>query len=261
MEFLDFKAISNAVPFKKMLDHFNIAYEEVEGQLKGETFIVSKEKNLYFNPKGEDKGSIINFLARHLDIGLREAAKEIKNHFLVKKEEVEEKKIPEYKLEYDHPFLKEKGITPELAEEFEMGYYSQRGIMAGKIAIKIRDKEGNKVGYVGRNIKENGNGKYFFFKGYKSEHIYNLYTVKDKSCILTVSPFHVVNLKAQGHKNAVALVNHSMTESQEELLKQFDKILLLHPKPDNILKRLSRFAFVKAPSDPTDISSLQKPSS
>ena len=51
MEFLDFKAISNSVPFKKMLDHFNIAYEEVEGQLKGEGFVVSMEKNLYFNPK------------------------------------------------------------------------------------------------------------------------------------------------------------------------------------------------------------------
>ncbi len=254
MEFLDFKAISNAVPFKKMLDHFNIAYEEVEGQLKGEGFVVSLEKNLYFNPKGADKGSIINFLARHMDIELREAAKAIKNHFLVKKEEVEEKKIPEYDLKYDHPFLKEKGIAPEQAEEFEMGYYSQRGIMAGKIAIKIRDKTGEKIGYVGRNIKDNAKGKYFFFKGYKSEHIYNLHTVKGNSCILTVSPFHVVTLHAQGYKNAVALVAHSMTEAQEELLKQFDEILLLHPKPDNILKRLSRFAFVKAPDEPLNIS-------
>ena len=247
MELLDFKSISNAVPFQTVLDHFNITYEEVEGQLKGDGFVVSKEKNLYFNPKGEDKGSIINFMAKHMDIGLREAAKEIKNHFLVEKKETEEKKIPEYNLTNDHPFLKEKGITPELAKEFEMGYYSQRGIMAGKIAIKIRDKDGNKFGYIGRNIKDNGNGKYFFFKGYKSVHIYNLYSVKGKSCILTVSPFDVVKLHAGGHKNAIALISHSMTAEQEELLKQFDEILLLHPKPDNILRRLSRFAFIKAP--------------
>jgi hypothetical protein len=145
-----------------------------------------------------------------------------------------EKTIPEYTLQYKHPFLENKGVTPELAEEFEMGYYANRGIMAGKIAIKIRDAEGNKIAYIGRNIKENGRGKYFFFKGYRNEHLYNLHRIKgEKSCILTVSPFEVVKLHKEGRKNAIALLNSSMSKEQEALLRQFEAILVMHSKPDN----------------------------
>jgi hypothetical protein len=247
MEMLDFSAISKAVPFKNVLDYLNIQYKEEGREIKGENFIVNMDKNLYFNPGGKDRGSIINFWSHLKQTDLRTAAHAIKVQFL---EQPKERSIPEYTLEYDHPFLRERGIAPEQAKEFEMGYYGQRGIMSGKIAIKIRDKDGNKVAYIGRNIKENGHGKYFFFKGYKSEHIFNLYRLREeKSCILTVSPFDVVKLSQEGQKNVVALLNHSMTREQEELLKQFESILLLHPEPDNIIQRLSRFSYVKAPKN------------
>jgi hypothetical protein len=250
MEFLDFQVISRAVPFQIVLDHLNIPYKVEDKEIRGQNFVINTEKNLYFNPSGKDRGSVINFWANFKKTDLRSAAHEINKEFLptpadIEKQEV--KKIPEYTLQYSHPFLHEKGIMPELAEEFEMGYYGQRGIMSGKIAIKIRDAEGNKVAYIGRNIKENKNGKYFYFKGYRPEHVYNLHRFKDeKSCILVVSPFEVVRLHKEGQK-AVALLNHSMSKEQEELLRRFEAITILHPKPDNIIQRLSRFAFVKAP--------------
>lgn len=247
MEFLDFRSISSAVPFQSILDHLNIPYTAEGNELKGVGFIINTEKNLYFNPVGNEKGSIINFWANHKKTDLRTAAHELKNKFLVVKEE---KKIPEYTLEYSHPFLFEKGITPELAEEFEVGYYRQRGIMSGKIAIKIRNSDGNKVAYVGRNIKDNGHGKYFFFKGYRQDHVYNLYRIKEeKSCILTVSPFEVIRLHRKGQKNAIALLSTSMSKEQEELLRRFDSILVMHPQPDNIIQRLSKFTYVKAVSE------------
>ena len=52
------------IPFLKLLNHLNLSYEETEKEYRGEGFIVSKQKNLYFNPIGEDKGSVINFLAK-----------------------------------------------------------------------------------------------------------------------------------------------------------------------------------------------------
>jgi hypothetical protein len=54
MEFLDFKAISEAIPFQKVLDWLNIPYTEVNGEIKGEGFIISVSKNRYTNPTGSD---------------------------------------------------------------------------------------------------------------------------------------------------------------------------------------------------------------
>jgi len=55
-EFLDFNKISQRIPFADVLDYLNIPYTVKGKELKGEDFIVDTEKNLYFNPKGDDKG-------------------------------------------------------------------------------------------------------------------------------------------------------------------------------------------------------------
>lgn len=242
-EFLNFSVIGRAIPFKDVLDSLNVPYTEAKGEIKGQGFIVNKQKNLYFNPTGHDKGSVINFLSAIKGISLREAAQELKKQFL---DAPRPKEIPEYELQHNHSFLAERGITPETAEYFELGYYGKRGIMAGKIAIKIRDAEGNKVAYIGRNLK--GDNKYFFFKGYKHEHLYNLYRVKTEYAILTISPFDVIHIHNLGFNYAVGLLSLSMSKEQEQLLKHFKRILLLHPNPDNILARLAKTAFIKAPS-------------
>src|SRR4030042_1670204 len=60
-EFLDFNEISQRIPFANVLDYLNIPYTTKGKELRGEGFIVDTVKNLYFNPKGDDKGSVINF--------------------------------------------------------------------------------------------------------------------------------------------------------------------------------------------------------
>ena len=79
---------------------------------RGEGFIVSKQKNLYFDPVGEDKGSVINFLAKIKGTDLRSAASELKSLFLDKPKEKEETKLPEYELHYDK-WLEGQNITEE----------------------------------------------------------------------------------------------------------------------------------------------------
>lgn len=242
-EYLNFREIST-IPFKTVLDHFNVKYDEREGEIVSKHGIVNIKKNLYLNPQNkEEKGSVINFTATLLQTDLRSAASHLKKAFM---EEPKPREIPEYQLHYDK-FLVNKGISEELAREFEVGYVKSRGIMAGKVAIKIRDDKGEKVAYIGRNINpENGN-KYFFFKGYKNDHLYNLWRVKSPQVILTVSPFDVIHIHQLGLTDVVGLISHNMTEAQENLLGRFLRIFILHPSPNNIVQRLSRFAFVKAP--------------
>lgn len=60
-EFLNFAEISKAIQFGDVLDWLNIPYQKKNKELKGEGFIISLEKNLFFTPNNDSlKGSIIN---------------------------------------------------------------------------------------------------------------------------------------------------------------------------------------------------------
>ncbi len=53
------------------------------------------------------------------------------------------------KLDSSHPYLAERGLTPELALLFGLGFCA-RGSMAGRICIPIHNEQGELVAYAGR---------------------------------------------------------------------------------------------------------------
>ena len=53
------------------------------------------------------------------------------------------------KLDPDHPYLVERGISPELVERFGLGF-CEKGIMAGRVCIPIHNADGQLVAYAGR---------------------------------------------------------------------------------------------------------------
>jgi len=240
-EFLDFNDISQQIPFADVLDYLNIPYTTKGKELRGDGFIVDTGKNLYFNPKGDDKGSIINFLQARKGGTLRDCAIELKSEFLdeLKKPERE---MPTLELDHGHVEVSKLGISQETAEYFDIGYCGQKSIMAGKIAFKIIDHNNNHIGYVG--LKE---GKWFFPKGFKRDTLYNLFQQKKEAVILTVSILDVVHLHCIGFPFVVGLMGKSATSAQLELIRRFKRIILLHPEPENIRNRLSEFSFFKAP--------------
>src|SRR5207245_2693197 len=52
-------------------------------------------------------------------------------------------------LDANHPYLAERGLTPETIAHFGLGH-CQKGIMANRIAIPIHNEQSELVGYVGR---------------------------------------------------------------------------------------------------------------
>jgi hypothetical protein len=239
--FLDFNEISQRIPFADVLDYLNIAYTSKGKELKGEGFIVDTEKNLYFNPKGEDKGSVINFLHAHKGGILRDCALELKRHFL-SEPRTPKLEIPVLELDHTHADVRKLGIDVETAEFFDIGYCGQKSIMAGKVAFKIIDHNNGHMGYIG--IKEE---KWFYPKGFKRDTLYNFYKQKQEAVILTVSVLDVIHIHGLGFPFVVGLMGKSATSSQLELLWRFKRIFLLHPKPENIRNRLMEFVFLKAP--------------
>lgn len=244
-EFLNFAEISKAISFIDVLNWLNISYQKKNKELRGDGFIVSLEKNLFFTPNDESlKGSVINFVAHHKQIGLREAATLLKTQFLFSEKEIKhQREIPDLTLEY-HDYLAKRLIEPKLAKEFEVGFVKQRSIISGRIAFKIYDHLGNHNGYIGYKPEDRS---WYFPKGSKRP-LYNVFRVKDtKSVIVTVDPFDALRIASMGIEQVVSLLANSMTAEQEEHLKMFKYILLLHSEPENIVNRLYSTSFIKAP--------------
>lgn len=245
-EFLNFKEISSAIQFSDVLNWLNIAYEKKDKELRGEGFIVSIEKNLFFSPDDESiKGSIINFVSHVKNINARDAASLLKKQFLSKLEAKLKRDIPVLTLQYDE-YLEKRGISPEIAKEYEVGIAKeQRSIMSGRIACRVYDYKGNPSGYIGYKVKDES---WFFPKGFKRP-LYNRERLKDtKSIIVTVDAFDALKIISQTKFNQVtALLANSMTSEQESELKTFRYILLLHPDPTNLIGRLYPSCFIRAP--------------
>lgn len=243
--YLNFKQISKAIQFEDVLNWLNIPFEDTTKELRGEGFIINKEKNLFFAPDNEEqKGSIINFLSYYKSISLRDAASLLKLKFLSKEKEHKPKRnIPDLNPEW-HPYLHDRGITPEIAAEYEVGYINQRSVIAGRIGFKIYDHNGNLTGYIG--YKEEASD-WYIPKGFKRP-LFGSHRLKDKKyVIVTTDPFDMLKIASCGLLQVVSLLNDSMSEEQEEELRKYRYIYLLHPKPANIVARLFGSSFVHAP--------------
>ena len=128
------------------------------------------------------------------------------------------------KLDHEHPFLAECGITPEVAEAFGIGF-ADRGIMKDRIAIPIHNERGELVAYAGRYAKEDvpdGTLRYRLPKTFfKSLVLYNLHRAKEfeKRHVVIVEGFwSAVRLHRDGIP-AVALMGTSCSPEQAELLR------------------------------------------
>ena len=244
-EFLNFAEISKAISFSDVLDWLNIPYQKKNNELRGEGFIVSVEKNLFFDPKDDKKrGSVINFVSHHMKIGLREAAVLLKTEILSKKKESKpEHEMPNLTLEY-HSYLTKRSISPEVAEEYEVGLVKQRSVVSGRIAFKVYDSKANHIGYIGYKPEDDS---WFYPKGFRRP-LYNIHRLTDKKAVIvTADPFDALRIISLKIPQVVSLLAQSMTSVQEDELKNFKYILLLHREPENIVNRLCGYSFIKAP--------------
>jgi DNA primase len=128
------------------------------------------------------------------------------------------------RLDATHPYLTERGFTPETIAHFGLGHY-QKGIMAGRIAIPIHNEQGELVGYAGRwpGSPPEGEGKYKFPTGFhKLQVVFNLHRAREHTngngLIVVEGFFDAMRLWQAGFPNAVALMGSVLSAAQEELI-------------------------------------------
>jgi len=129
------------------------------------------------------------------------------------------------------PPLLERGITEETIKKFGVVYCTS-GLMKGRIAFPIPNRESEIMAYAGRAVKqsdEDENGKYKFPPKFnKLTELYNVdriandaetkKAVKDFGLIVVEGFTDVMKLDQEGFKNVVALMGSVMGEKQKKML-------------------------------------------
>lgn len=164
-------------------------------------------------------------------------------------------------LDAKHPYLAERGLSPETLVDFGVGFCA-KGLLKDRIAIPIHNGDGDVVAYAGRFPGEPPDAntpKYKLPPGFKkSLELFNLDRAKKQSgpLVLVEGFFDCMKLHQHGVKKVVALMGSTLSAAQEELIRrhtnQHSLVLVLTDEDDAgrearevIAARLARFVFVK----------------
>lgn len=162
------------------------------------------------------------------------------------------------RLDPSHPYLADRGLTPDIIERFGLGF-CDRGIMRGRIAIPIHDESGQLVAYAGRWAAKDaplGRPRYLLPRGFRKQQVlFNLHRVAGaRTLVIVESYWSVFRLAALGVP-AVALMGRDLAAAQLALLvtSGIDHVqLMLDGDPPGwsatltMLPELARHVFVKS---------------
>lgn len=168
-------------------------------------------------------------------------------------------------LDTAHPYLTERGLSPETLVEFGLGFCAN-GSMKDRIVIPIHNAEGKLLAYAGRWPGEplENTPKYKLPAGFKkSLELFNLHRAiqasSEQPLVIVEGFFDCIKLSQLGCKRVVALMGSTLSQAQEELLRKHatsaSLVLVMLDEDEaglsgreDIARRLSRFCFVRVHS-------------
>lgn len=166
------------------------------------------------------------------------------------------------KLDRNHPYLAERGLSLETLVDFGVGYCA-KGMMADRIAIPIHNPQGEVVAYAGRfpGTPAEDTPKYKLPQGFrKSLELFNIdRAIKepaDKPLVIVEGFFDCLKLHQHGCRKVVALMGSSLSAAQEDLIKRatdaHSRLIVMLDEDEagqagreDIACRLAKFCFVK----------------
>jgi DNA primase len=264
---VDFKAVKDAVTFEMVLDHFQInglrkEKQELVGpcpihQGEGDrAFHVSLRKSAFNCFSCKARGNVLDFVAAMEKCSMRDAALKLTAWFSIpipeqggkRKEPAASTTVGESTLvnkplsfqlktiDHTHPYLDSRGISKETAVQFGVGFFAGKGSMSGRIVFPIHNDRGELVAYAGRAI-DDSEPRYKFPAGFhKSLVFYNLHRVLQKNSadavVLVEGFFDCLKVAQAGHL-CLALMGSSLSATQEEIVCQhFGRAVLLFDGDD-----------------------------
>jgi DNA primase len=164
--------------------------------------------------------------------------------------------VPILRLQPNHPYLRKRNISTDLARSFHMGY-CRYGMMKNRIAIPIIDMEQHIAAYAGRAIHHEQSPRYLFPKNFKkSQHLFNIQRIQrflpiqslqpnpsrqhfqsldqlsNKPVFLVEGFFDCIHIVKAGFE-ALSLMGTTVSSYQLDMMKETRRFFLLMMDGDN----------------------------
>ncbi|MCP3956610.1 MAG: hypothetical protein GY719_02030 [bacterium] len=131
------------------------------------------------------------------------------------------------------PWLKQKGIRPQIAQRFQVGAFYGHGFLAGCVAVRLFDPEGRPLGYAGRRLdaeQARAWGKWRLPRGLpRNTLLYGYHQaagLRRGGGVLVECPWGVLRLAQLGIP-AVALLGTHLSPVQRKLLHDLPRVVVL----------------------------------
>lgn len=247
-DYVDFKQLKSSVNIEQVVHMLGIDLRKQGDQLRGRCpihkgasnreFVVTPGKGVFycFGPCGG--GDLITLACKVKGISPREAARLIADNFggvgvtsnrttpgngspqpaaTTRPEAAERTLQPLAYLEPSHELVQGLGVSPETAAAFGAGY-APKGIMRGRMAIPIRDRDGKLLAYCGRTLRDESPTLTFPNGFDPASVIFNAERVGAGELALVRDPLQVLAAHQSGIDNVVAFLTESISAQQLEML-------------------------------------------
>ena len=132
-------------------------------------------------------------------------------------------------LQPDHECLHHLGLDEETCIEFGAGY-APKGIVRGRLAIPVHDKNGTLVAYCGYAVDDK-TPSWIFPKGFDPEtQIFNGHTIGEGELVLMRDPLEVMQAMQNGIDNVASFLTETISPQQLKMLTK-----LMDEKANNSL--------------------------
>lgn len=280
-EWVDFRAVKATVNLVEVLRGYGVDWlrSHRPGQLQGrcpihrgsreDAFHVSLSKNAFQCFACQARGNVLDFVAVMERCTVREAALLLARRFYVCDRRdggilaaMSEREKPNWLgknerfnrplsfilrgIDSSHWYLQTRGIVPETAARFGVGFYSGPGLMSQRLVIPIHNARGQLVAYAGRSV-DGALPKYRLPAGFvKSQVLFNFHRVsrlKQETVIVVEGYFDCLKVHQAGFPCVVALMGTVLFAATEALLlARFRRVLLMLDGDDSGRQASSRIA-------------------
>jgi hypothetical protein len=184
-----------------------------------------EKKNVFYCPKCKASGHIIKLVAEmmvekdHEPWDFKKAS-----DFLTEKaityeaQKITRELTMDYKLHY-HPFLKEQGISEELAADLGIGVPQGKTMLSGCVAFTVYNEQGMKIAYYGIRLKDR---KAIFHRSFNPElYLYSWHRIQnDGEILFTRDMLDCVRLIGEGKQSVSNFGLPYLSTSHLELLQK-----------------------------------------
>ena len=240
-KFIDFQHLKQTVRIDSVFTTLGLQLKQAGEQWRGacpacksggdRTLVVTPHKAAFYCFAAKQGGDVIALVAHIKTIGMKEAAALLaegseppvkasvsKPTLPVTVPEKEKAGFnPLTYLQPEHPAVQSLGVSAETASHFGAGF-APRGILRGRLAIPIHDRDGTLMAYCGRAVKDESPTLHFPNGFQPADFIFGANLVKAGQLTLVCDPLSVLTAYESGLENVIAFLTKSIAALQLELL-------------------------------------------